>query len=309
MSPLKVKIGCCGFPVSKKKYYEALSLVEINATFYKYLDQSLLEKWRKEAPENFEFTVKAHQDISHTFKLSWRKETREALKRMVETCETLEAQVLLIQTPGSLRPSKETLKEAQRFFEKAGRENLTLVWETRGPEWLKQENFEALRRLLSKVNVVHCVDPLLAEPAYTSNIAYFRLHGMGEKLYYYEYSNVELEKLKEKIGKIEGVETVYMLFNNLAMFTDAVRFKTYLETGRFPPLQDAYGVEAAWKILKNVKFPVTKANLVKRLGWRLLEVRPGRQVPLKSVLNQLPSKTYQNSEALLEDVEKILDEL
>ncbi len=306
---MEIKVGCCGYPVAKGKYYSSLSLVEINATFYKYLDSRLLEKWRREAPQNFEFTVKAHQDISHNYKLAWRKETEQAFNRMVETCETLKAEILLIQTPGSLRPSKETFETAREFFRKTSGKGLTLVWETRGPDWFKPENLEALGRLLSEVNVIHCVDPFLGDPAYTTEIAYFRLHGLGEKLYYYEHSNAELKKLKTKISSLKGVKKAYVLFNNLAMFTDAVRFKTYLETGKFPPLMDAYGVEAAWQLFKGLKFPVSLKNLMAKIGWRLIEVKPGRQISLKTLLSKLPEKTYKKPEELLEAVKKAIEEV
>lgn len=305
---MQVKVGCCGFPVSKTKYYKDLSLVEINATFYKYLDVKLLARWRREAPSGFEFTVKAHQDISHVHKLSWNRETAEALRRMVEACSELDAEILLIQTPGSFRPKKENLREAGKFFEKAGGMEVSLVWETRGPDWFKPENFEALAKLLAKHDVVHCVDPFIGEPAYISDFAYFRLHGLGEKLYYYEYSNSELENLKRKIMKVRARE-VYVLFNNLSMFNDAVRFKTYLETGRFPPLMDAYGMEAAWKLLKNLKLPSTKKNLLAKIGWRLLEIKPGKQYPLKTILSNIPDKTYKSSSELLKEVEKALENL
>jgi len=304
---LEVKVGCCGFPVSKSRYYENLSLVEINATFYRYLDSKLLVKWRREAPKSFEFTVKAHQDISHTHRLSWNRETAQALKRMAETCRELDAGILLIQTPGSLKPTGETLEKAGKLFEKAGSLGLTLVWESRGAEWFKPKNFKALSRLLAKVGVVHCVDPFLGEPAHVSRIAYFRLHGLGEKLYYYEYSNSELENLKRKILSVKGVEAAYVLFNNLAMFNDAVRFKAYLETGSFPPLTDAYGVEAAWRIMKNLKLPASKKALTSKIGWRLLEVKPGKQYPLKTVLSKIPDKTYRSSSELLKELEKALE--
>ena len=65
-----IKVGCCGYPTAMKKYQEIFSLVELNATFHRYPKMSTVLRWRNKAPENFEFTVKAHQDISHKFKFS-----------------------------------------------------------------------------------------------------------------------------------------------------------------------------------------------------------------------------------------------
>jgi uncharacterized protein YecE (DUF72 family) len=68
-----IRVGCCGFPTSTKKYFESFDLVELNRTFYHYPQEKTVEGWRKTAPENFEFTVKAHQDISHKARMNfWR---------------------------------------------------------------------------------------------------------------------------------------------------------------------------------------------------------------------------------------------
>jgi hypothetical protein len=113
-------------------------------------------------------------------------------------------------------------------------------------------------------------------------------------MYYYEYSNEELRLLKTKISEVKNVEETYVFFNNLAMFNDALRFKTYLETGKFPPLTGLYGVEAVEKLLEKVKFPASRKFLIGKFGWRLIEVKPGKQITLKSILADLPEKTYEN---------------
>ena len=61
-----IGVGCCGFPTSMKKYFETFNLVELNNTFYTYPREKTVEDWREKAPGNFEFTVKAHQDISQS---------------------------------------------------------------------------------------------------------------------------------------------------------------------------------------------------------------------------------------------------
>src|SRR5436190_1106257 len=61
----RVKIGCCGFRSSRESYYELLQAVEVQHTFYQPPQISTLKKWRKEAPAEFEFTLKAWQLITH----------------------------------------------------------------------------------------------------------------------------------------------------------------------------------------------------------------------------------------------------
>ena len=98
-----IKVGCCGYSVGRKRYQETFSLVEINRTFYKIPKISTIARWRREAPKDFEFTVKAHQSISHEHKLRLA-ETIETFETMKDICRELEAKIILIQTPASFKP-------------------------------------------------------------------------------------------------------------------------------------------------------------------------------------------------------------
>jgi hypothetical protein len=42
--------------------------------------------------------------------------------------------------------------------------------------------------------------------------------------------------------------------------------------------------------------------LIKRLGWRLVEVERGKQIRLETLLSGVPSKTYENVKNLVDDV-------
>jgi uncharacterized protein YecE (DUF72 family) len=293
-----IKVGCCGFPTSMKRYFENYKLVELNSTFYEYPKPETVEGWREKAPEDFEFTVKAHQDISHKAKMRLDETSIQAFEKMKKICRALNAKILLVQTPGSFRPDK--LGEAEKFFANINREDLTLVWETRGPEWEKPEIIEKLSQVLSRLNVVHVTDPFRVLPAYTSQIAYFRLHGLGEKLYYYQYTDDELRRLGEiaKNFEAEG-KTVYVLFNNLSMFEDGLRFMHYLSSGKFPKVTGAVGLESVKSVIAKTRYPTPKSMLVKKVGWRLVEIEEGKQVRLAELLAELPSKTYKNAEELL----------
>jgi len=296
-----IKVGCCGYPVSMKRYYESFSLVELNTTFYNYPRISTVEGWRAKAPENFEFTVKAHQDISHKFRLKPEKSCLEAFERMKEICKILDSKVLVVQTPASFRPDK--LDDAREFFSKINREGLTVVWETRGPAWEKTEIRKKLAETLKKLDVPHVTDPFKTSPVYTGKIAYFRLHGLGEKLYYYQYSDKELEKLHKIVESYEEkTEDVYVLFNNLSMFDDAARFVYYIENGKFPSLTGAVGIESVRNVLSKTRYPTNKSLLLKRVGWKLVEVKEGRQIRLEELLKEIPSRTYENVDELLKEI-------
>jgi len=295
-----IKIGCCGYPTSMKKYQENFGLVELNTTFYRYPKMSTVFGWREKAPENFEFTVKAHQDISHKFKFKSEPSVK-AFGQMKEICKALGACILLIQTPGSFRPDK--LMDAHEFLGKIDREALVVVWETRGPSWDDPHVRERLAKLLRELDVSHVTDPFRAMPTYTSDVAYFRLHGLGERMYYYQYTDGELKRLHQLVEPLEAEgKQIYVLFNNLSMFDDALRFMHYLQTKSFPSLTGKIGLESVKTVMEKTRYPTTKSVLLKKLGWRLVEVEEGKQVKLNELLKDIPSKTYGSVEEVLREI-------
>jgi uncharacterized protein YecE (DUF72 family) len=296
-----IKIGCCGYPVAKSKYRKELSLVELNSTFYRYPKPSTVVKWREEAPKIFEFTVKAHQDISHRFRLNLTK-SRESFGKMKEVCRKLQAHILLVQTPASFRPDR--MHEAESFFRNAERDNLIVVWETRGSIWEEAETRALLRTLLEELDVPHVTDLFRSMPVYAADVAYLRLHGHGERMYYYQYKNEELEELYRKTRRLDTASRqVYVLFNNLSMFEDAKRFRAYVETGRFPPLAEEQGKKAVKALMNRTRYPATKGMLINKLGWRIVELDEGKQLRLEELLKNVPSRMYKSPDEVLKELQ------
>jgi uncharacterized protein YecE (DUF72 family) len=100
------------------------------------------------------------------------------------------------------------------FFGGIEREGITCLWEPRGA-W-KPELIEGLCR---ELDLVHCVDPFKDE-AVTREMRYYRLHGVGG--YRHAFTDGELRALSERC---RAGAAHYVLFNNVDMFADAVRFK------------------------------------------------------------------------------------
>ncbi|AEM39591.1 protein of unknown function DUF72 [Pyrolobus fumarii 1A] len=242
-----VKVGCCGFPVARARYFEQFRLVEVQQTFYKLPTRETLERWRREAPQDFEYTVKAWQVVTHPpSSPTWRKaglkpepgkedrygllrptpENFEAWKKTVEAADILNARIIVVQTPPSFGYSEENLRNALEFFREAAKYGKTIGWEPRGT-W--HEHPEAIRRIVEETGVIHVVDLLRRWPVVVGRIAYVRLHGLGgrEVNYRYKYTDQDLEELVARVKKLcsEGAEEVYVLFNNVYMFDDARRFR------------------------------------------------------------------------------------
>jgi len=239
-----IKVGCCGFQRSKEQYYKELKLVEIQETFYKIPNEDRMKKMREEAPKDFEFTVKCFQGVTHPVTSpTWKRSnikidknskygnlqpSEEVFKSWEETlkiCKILNSKICLIQLPSSFKDNKENIDNAKNFFLNIKRNDLSIAIELRG--W-KEEN---ILKLCEEFDLIHCTDIFASFPTYFSSkkIAYLRLHGSppGKKMYNYKYTDKDLLNLKEKIEKLE-LKEVYVLFNNIYMFDDALKFKKML---------------------------------------------------------------------------------
>ena len=228
-----IKIGCCGFPMSMRKYFESFEVVEVQKTFYQPVNLETAKKWRKMAPKNFEFCVKAFQVITHppsspTYKKAkldfknggFFKPTEEVFKAWELTknvANALKAKIILFQTPKSFKECEENVKNMREFFSSIN--SYTFVWEPRG--WSEK----AIKNLCAELNLVHCVDPFVAKPLH-GRINYFRLHGSHKRMYKHKYSKDELIWLKEFCKAYE--KDTYVLFNNIYMKDDARTFKQLL---------------------------------------------------------------------------------
>jgi uncharacterized protein YecE (DUF72 family) len=248
---LQIKVGCSGFPVSRPRYFSSFDVVEIQSTFYRLPHPPTVARWRSEAPAGFEYVVKAWQAITHEpSSRTWRKSnvkivgtkakrygslkpTRENLDAWlltVDVCHGLKAKTCLIQCPASFEPSRENVRNLTSFFQRIDREGLVIGWEPRG-RWSEQPKLIA--KLCKELDLIHVVDLLTVSPALVGHAGYVRLHGLGkrEQNYRYKYSDDELKTLSQKLSNLssQGMERIYLFFNNINMLDDALRFKNLLE--------------------------------------------------------------------------------
>ncbi len=230
-----IKIGTCGFRNTKEEYAKVLSTVEMQHTFYQPPQISTLEKWRSEMPEDFEFTLKAWQLITHessspTYRRLRRKLTeteraeagffkptsivQDALDTTLACAKALRARTILFQCPAKFTPTAENIDNLRQFVKGIKRSRLNLAWEPRG-KWDR----ETVRDLCEELDLWHAVDPF-AQPTVTPNNCYYRLHGIPR--WRYTYENGELEELVSLLPKNR---LSYVFFNNITMRDDAMRFQ------------------------------------------------------------------------------------
>ena len=233
----RVKVGCCGFPKARNKYFQQFNLVEMQQTFYKPPSIESATKWRKEAPEDFEFSLKAWQLITHQASSpTYRKaglqipserekhcgffkpseEVFEAWEKTRDIAQALRAKVIVFQCPAKFTETSENTGNMRHFFTNIDRRYFIFVWEPRG-----ERDEEIIKALCSDLDLVHCVNPLERQALY-GEVGYFRLHGGRD--YRHRYTDNELGSLSEP-----NQEGAYPLFNNVSMYNDALRFKELIE--------------------------------------------------------------------------------
>ena len=116
----EITVGICGFARSQASVFAQLRLLEAQTTFYRPVNRATAEAWRQRAPQEFEFTLKAWQLITHEpSSPTYRKarvdipaekagrygcfkpteEVAEAWAVTNEIREALDAKVVVFQTP------------------------------------------------------------------------------------------------------------------------------------------------------------------------------------------------------------------
>lgn len=123
-------------------YASQLNTVEVNLTFRQLLKDTTAQKWISQTPENFRFSIKAHQVLTHIKRL---KNTEEFLRRFLSTIEPLAAAgkigPVLFQLPPNMKADVEVLKAFLAVVPRGVR----AVFEFRNQSWFVDEVFSLLK--------------------------------------------------------------------------------------------------------------------------------------------------------------------
>lgn len=206
-------------------YSREFNTCEINATYYTLLKPAIMESMAKKTGNDFLFTVKANQQMTHE-----RDNNAEVFKVFREMLTPLidrgKMGCVLAQFPNSFRFGARNRDYVESFRERMG--NLPIVIEFRNAGWLREDVFGWLSR--QELSFC-CVDeprlPNLLPPIAkaTSKIAYVRFHGRNEEKWWkhehayerydYSYSSEELEEWLPKIRNLDQTaEKTFVFANN-----------------------------------------------------------------------------------------------
>jgi uncharacterized protein YecE (DUF72 family) len=168
-------------------YGERLSTVEINATFYRMPQPSMLANWKEQVPPTFRFALKAPQRITHIKRL---KETDEETKYFFETAAVLAEQlgVVLFQLPPNMKKDLPRLEIFLAQLPPATR----AAFEFRHPTWFDDDVLDLLRNQNRALCVSDTDDMPTTHIDKTADWGYLRLRRV-------QYSE---ENLTEWLGRI-----------------------------------------------------------------------------------------------------------
>ena len=201
-------------------YAEIFDTIEVDSTFYAIPPLSTVENWYKKTPENFTFSLKLPQEITHTHAL--RKTSFPVLDEFCERVKELKEKlaVVLIQMPPQFGASKENAQNLREFLAQLPKE-IRFAIEFRERGWLIEWTFEELEKnkvALALVEGSWISRELMFQAIgkFENDFAYIRFMGERDLLHFdkiYRREDTNLQIWKDEIEKLKAKE-IYIYFSN-----------------------------------------------------------------------------------------------
>lgn len=174
-------------------YAERFPAVEINSTYYQLPRRPVLANWSEQVPNDFSFTFKAPQRITHQKRL---KDAAELTAHLFDTLSSLEARLgaVLFGLPPNL---KKDVGRLEAFLDELPAQS-RVAFEFRHPSWLEDDVFETLRSRGAALAIADSEErscPFVA----TTGWGYLRLRRAG-------YGSAELAAWAERVRSTEWTE-------------------------------------------------------------------------------------------------------
>jgi uncharacterized protein YecE (DUF72 family) len=185
-------------------YSRRLNSVEINYTFRRLPAASTLANWVAATPEDFLFSVKAHERISHFLRLKNAGEFTAAFFQAIEPLHAAKKLgPVLFQLPPQFRCDLPLLTDYLAILPRA----VEIAFEFRHASWLNDEVYQ----LLQKHNACLCLaesEKLEIPRVFTADFVYFRLRKP-------EYSPADRRTIADAVrGILDEGKNVYVFFKH-----------------------------------------------------------------------------------------------
>ncbi|MDD5419789.1 MAG: DUF72 domain-containing protein [Methanomicrobiaceae archaeon] len=184
--------------------HSGLNAIELNFSFYRFPTVAQAARWAEQGG-GLRWSVKVHRSVTH--RLLFSEQAQEVWERFSERFAPLDASIdfFLFQAPPRLTDAGRVLLFAERT-ELFGR----FALELRNPSLLGDDDL--CRRLQEDILLVSVDSPDFANRIFSGDVIYLRMHGRND-WYRHDYTEAELDGVKERIAEINP-RRAYIFFNN-----------------------------------------------------------------------------------------------
>lgn len=212
------QVGCAELPpgMSRGKYFEKLSLLEVSTFATSTPGRKAVRGWRTKSPSEARFSLLASSELTGAKSFPVDDTSNEVTARLTDACKILEAEAVVFRTPASFTPSAANQDRMRKYFgEVASAEafgGTARVWE---PDGLWEPT--GIAKIAEDLQLTVAIDPLAQDPLeeYQSFVAeqmakgsaYLRIQGMGISRRRFE--PYQLEMLAEMLLDIDRAWVVF----------------------------------------------------------------------------------------------------
>jgi uncharacterized protein YecE (DUF72 family) len=250
-------------------YSKVFNTAEVDSTFYAYPSKGLVIGWSKYTPDDFVFSVKLPQIMTHEKRLDVKSGAEGDLIRFLSLMKPLitagKMGPVLVQLPPSFSYGRDF--DSLKGFLGVVPDDIRFAVEFRHPSWLREEVWGLLR----DHNVANTIvdEPLLPpDTIVTADFAFVRWHGRGSRPWYnYRYSESELAAWVPKVKEVTSrVKETYGYFNNhFRGFAVENSLRMMGMLGASTPQQDEAGSKATRFLAKGAN-PRGEGSMLEFMG-------------------------------------------
>jgi uncharacterized protein YecE (DUF72 family) len=207
--------------------------------FYTHMTKSTFHGMVKATPDDFQFSIKVPETITHIKRMDLKKESLAVLQGFLDKISPLKDSGKLGAILFQLSPSFSLteFKQVEGFLDKLPR-GYDYALEFRHPSWETEGALELLKHYNIATVITDSPDPnlqYLSNVAVTADHAFMRLHGRNTGFWYnYKYDKEELEPWVSKVNAIRKdpeTKRSRIYFNNhygAKAVSNALEFKEIL---------------------------------------------------------------------------------